>query len=45
MIAAWLAFYDGIIAIVLFTRREILGAYFHLVAPFVGFTTAMIRAR
>lgn len=41
MIAAWLAFYDGIIAIVLFLAGT-LGAYFHIVAPFVGFTTAMI---
>ncbi|MHB8383008.1 MAG: DUF1499 domain-containing protein [Candidatus Binataceae bacterium] len=41
MIAPWLAFYDGMIAIVLFLAG-ILGAYFHLVAPFVGFTTAMI---
>ncbi|MGC1343244.1 MAG: hypothetical protein WA854_13010, partial [Candidatus Binataceae bacterium] len=41
MIAAWLAFYDGMIAIVLFLAG-IIGAHFHLVAPFVGFVTAMI---
>lgn len=41
MIPAWLAFYDGMIAIALFLAG-ILGAYFHIVAPFVGFQTAMI---
>ncbi|MFZ1887992.1 MAG: DUF1499 domain-containing protein [Candidatus Binataceae bacterium] len=41
MIAPWLAFYDGMIAIVLFLAGT-LGAHFHLVAPIVGFTTAMI---
>jgi len=41
MIPAWLAFYDGMIAIALFLAG-ILGAYFHLVYPFVGFQIAMI---
>ena len=41
MIPAWLAFYDGMIAIALFLAG-ILGAYFHLVPSFVGFQMAMI---
>jgi uncharacterized protein (DUF1499 family) len=41
MIPAWLAFYDGMIAIALFLAG-ILGAHFYLVAPLVGFQMAMI---
>ncbi|HUY28973.1 MAG TPA: DUF1499 domain-containing protein [Candidatus Binataceae bacterium] len=41
MIPAWLAFYDGMIAIALFLAG-MLGAYFRLIAPFVGFQLAMI---
>jgi len=41
MIPAWLAFYDGMIAIALFLAG-VMGAYFRLIAPFVGFQLAMI---